>query len=173
MRKSFVDVPTHHWSVIYVYVKIAGLRVLIFSCKVNCVVRRSQILTSLLLTIWKKSLYFPICLFTYRVNRLGLGNSFWAHLVFLNLFPVERDAGRLLYCVLAGIGLPTDRLHVVILNSINAVSDWYFLSEFLSANAITTVHLSRLGEEWVLWVSEEFGFITLSDSVSMGSSIMP
>jgi len=35
------------------------------------------------------------------------------------------------------------------------------------------VHLSRLGEEWVLWASEEFGFITPSDSVSTGSSIMP
>lgn len=45
--------------------------------------------------------------------------------------------------------------------------------ELLSANSITAVHLSRLGEEWVLWASEEFGFITPSDSVSTGSSIMP
>ena len=45
--------------------------------------------------------------------------------------------------------------------------------EFLFANAITTVHLSWLGKEWVLWASEEFGFITPSDSVSTGSSIMP
>lgn len=45
--------------------------------------------------------------------------------------------------------------------------------EFLSANSITAIHLSRLGEEWVLWASEEFGFITPSDSVSTGSSIMP
>ncbi|KAI5411649.1 hypothetical protein KIW84_056645, partial [Lathyrus oleraceus] len=43
----------------------------------------------------------------------------------------------------------------------------------LSANAITAVHLSRLGEEWVFWASEEFGFITPSDSVSTGSNIMP
>jgi len=59
------------------------------------------------------------------------------------------------------------------LNSIDAVSDRDFVLEFLSANAITAVHLSRLGEEWVLWASEEFGFITPSDSVSTGSSIMP
>lgn len=45
--------------------------------------------------------------------------------------------------------------------------------EFLSANSITAIHLSRLGEEWVLWASEEFGFITPSDAVSTGSSIMP
>lgn len=62
---------------------------------------------------------------------------------------------------------------LVILNSIDAVSDRDFLLEFLSVNAITAVHLSRLGEEWVLWASEEFGFITPSDSVSTGSSIMP
>lgn len=45
--------------------------------------------------------------------------------------------------------------------------------EFLSANSITASHLSRLSEDWVLWASEEFGFLTPSDSVSTGSSIMP
>lgn len=45
--------------------------------------------------------------------------------------------------------------------------------EFLSVNSITAIHLSRLGEEWVLWASEEFGFLIPSDSVSTGSSIMP
>lgn len=59
------------------------------------------------------------------------------------------------------------------LYSIDAVSDRDFALEFLSANAITAIHLSRLGEEWVLWASEEFGFITPNDSVSTGSSIMP
>lgn len=58
-------------------------------------------------------------------------------------------------------------------NSIDAVSDRDFVLEFLSANSIIAVHLSRLGEEWVLWASEEFGFLTPSDSVSTGSSIMP
>lgn len=59
------------------------------------------------------------------------------------------------------------------MNSIDAVSDRDFVLEFLSANSITAIHLSRLGEEWVLWASEEFGFLTPSDSVSTGSSIMP
>lgn len=58
-------------------------------------------------------------------------------------------------------------------NSIDAVSDRDFVLEFLSANSITAIHLSRLGEEWVLWASEEFGFLTPNDSVSTGSSIMP
>ena len=62
---------------------------------------------------------------------------------------------------------------IVVLCSIDAVSDRDFVLEFLSANSITAIHLSRLGEEWVLWASEEFGFLTPSDSVSTGSSIMP
>lgn len=62
---------------------------------------------------------------------------------------------------------------ISLFGSIDAVSDRDFVLEFLSANSITAIHLSRLGEEWVLWASEEFGFITPSDSVSTGSSIMP
>jgi argininosuccinate lyase len=57
--------------------------------------------------------------------------------------------------------------------SIDAISDRDFVLEFLAANSIAAVHLSRSGEEWVLWASEEFGFLTPSDSVSTGSSIMP
>ncbi|KVI06760.1 Argininosuccinate lyase [Cynara cardunculus var. scolymus] len=55
----------------------------------------------------------------------------------------------------------------------DAASDRDFVLELLSANSITAMYLSRLGEEWVLWASEEFGFITPNDSVSTGSSIMP
>lgn len=57
--------------------------------------------------------------------------------------------------------------------SIDAVSDRDFVLEFLSINSITAIHLSRLGEDWVLWASEEFGFLIPNDSVSTGSSIMP
>lgn len=53
------------------------------------------------------------------------------------------------------------------------MSDRDFLLEFLSTNSITAIHLSRLAEEWVLWASEEFGFLIPSDAVSTGSSIMP
>jgi argininosuccinate lyase len=57
--------------------------------------------------------------------------------------------------------------------SVDAVSDRDFLIELLSANSIIAIHLSRLAEDWVLWASEEFGFLTPSDKVSTGSSIMP
>ncbi|XP_060199060.1 argininosuccinate lyase, chloroplastic [Lycium barbarum] len=115
------------------------------------------------------------------------------HLLLTYVEQLERDAGRLLdcrarlnvcplgACALAGTGLPIDRFMTSdalgftapMRNSIDAVSDRDFVLELLSANSITAVHLSRLGEEWVLWASEEFGFLTPSDSVSTGSSIMP
>lgn len=115
------------------------------------------------------------------------------HLLLAYVEQLERDASRLLdcrvrmnfcplgACALAGTGLPIDRFMTSealgftapMRNSIDAVSDRDFVLEFLSANSITAIHLSRLGEEWVLWASEEFGFLTPSDSVSTGSSIMP
>ena len=58
-------------------------------------------------------------------------------------------------------------------NSIDAVSDRDFVAEFLFVTALIGVHLSRLGEEVCLWTSKEFGFATLHDSWSTGSSIMP
>ncbi|KAF8411363.1 hypothetical protein HHK36_003912 [Tetracentron sinense] len=115
------------------------------------------------------------------------------HLLLAYVEQLERDAGRLLdcrvrlnfcplgACALAGTGLPINRFMTSdalgftapMRNSIDAVSDRDFVLEFLSANSIIAIHLSRLGEEWVLWASEEFGFLTPSDSVSTGSSIMP
>jgi len=82
---------------------------------------------------------------------------------------------------LAGTTLPIDRRYVARLlrfseiseNSIDAVSDRDFIMEFLSVSSILMVHLSRLAEEFVIWNSEEFGFIELPDSFSTGSSIMP
>ncbi len=58
-------------------------------------------------------------------------------------------------------------------NSLDAVSDRDFALDLLYACAVLGVHLSRLGEEWVLWTSSEFGFATLDDAYSSGSSIMP
>src|ERR687893_690625 len=58
-------------------------------------------------------------------------------------------------------------------NSLDAVSERDFVLDLLYACAVLGVHLSRLGEEWVLWTSAEFGFATLSDAYSSGSSIMP
>jgi len=58
-------------------------------------------------------------------------------------------------------------------NSIDAVSDRDFVAEFLFVTAMVGVHLSRLGEEICLWASREFGWATLDDAWSTGSSIMP
>jgi argininosuccinate lyase len=58
-------------------------------------------------------------------------------------------------------------------NSIDAVSDRDFVAEFLAATALIGVHLSRLGEEVVIWTTTEFGWVDLDDGYATGSSIMP
>jgi argininosuccinate lyase len=58
-------------------------------------------------------------------------------------------------------------------NSMDAVADRDFVAEFLFCTALLGVHLSRLGEEVVLWNTTEFGWVTLDDAFSTGSSIMP
>ena len=82
---------------------------------------------------------------------------------------------------LAGVNFHTDREAVaaelgfgrVAANSIDAVSNRDFVLDYLSAAATCATHLSRLGGELVLWSSEEFGFVTLPDAWTSGSSIMP
>ncbi len=105
----------------------------------------------------------------------------------------ERDRGRLEDCfrrvnvmplgagALAGTVLPIDRKFVakrlgfsgVCENSMDAVSDRDFSIEFTAACAQIMMHLSRLAEELVIWSTSEFGFITISDAFTTGSSIMP
>ena len=58
-------------------------------------------------------------------------------------------------------------------NSLDAVSDRDFVAEILFDVALLGVHLSRIGEEWVLWTSEEFGFTSLDDTYATGSSMLP
>jgi len=82
---------------------------------------------------------------------------------------------------LAGTTLPLDRRMVaralgfkaISANSMDAVSDRDFVVDFLSAAALTQVHLSRMSEEIILWTSTEFGFAALPDEFSTGSSMMP
>lgn len=91
------------------------------------------------------------------------------------------DACPLGSAALAGTTYPLDREMTaaelgfagVIPNSLDAVSDRDFLLDLDYACAVSMMHLSRLCEEIILWSSSEFGFITLSDQYSTGSSIMP
>ena len=84
-------------------------------------------------------------------------------------------------CALAGTTYNTDRafeakelgFDSVCLNSLDGVSDRDFCVELLSALSLVMTHLSRLSEELILWSSQEFGFIELSDDFTTGSSIMP
>jgi argininosuccinate lyase len=105
----------------------------------------------------------------------------------------QRDDGRFNDCLartdfmplgsgaLAGTGFPIDREALrrrlgfaqLTRNSLDAVSDRDYLVEFVSAAALTMVHLSRLSEDFILYSSPEFGFLELSDAVTTGSSIMP
>ncbi|RME74033.1 MAG: argininosuccinate lyase [Planctomycetota bacterium] len=81
----------------------------------------------------------------------------------------------------AGSGFPVDPARSAELlgfrracrNSLDAVSARDFALETLAALSILMVHLSRLAEELILWSSQEFGFVTLGDAVTTGSSIMP
>lgn len=58
-------------------------------------------------------------------------------------------------------------------NSIQAISDRDFISEFLFASAQTMVHLSRFAEDMIIWTSTEFGYVELDDAFATGSSMMP
>jgi argininosuccinate lyase len=93
-----------------------------------------------------------------RLNESPLGAAALAG----TSFPIDRETTA----KALGFDRPTA-------NSLDSVADRDFVLETLSAAAICSVHLSRLAEEIVLWVTPQFGFASLSDKFSTGSSIMP
>jgi argininosuccinate lyase len=117
----------------------------------------------------------------------------FAHHLLAYVEMLERDAGRIADArkrlnvlplgsgAIAGSTIVLDRLLVASLldfpeitqNSMDAVSDRDFAAELLAALALVAVHLSRLSEDVILWCSSEFGFLTLSDAYTTGSSLMP
>jgi argininosuccinate lyase len=117
----------------------------------------------------------------------------FAHHLLAYVEMLERDASRLVDCrqrlnvmplgsgALAGSTIILDREFVasqlgfdgVTQNSMDAVSDRDFVAELLFAISMIGVHLSRLSEDVILWASAEFGFVTLSDAHTTGSSLMP
>jgi len=123
-----------------------------------------------------------------RAQPVTFGHHLMAH-----AWALDRDAGRLADAArrageeplgsgaLAGLTLGVDPeryaaalgVPAAARNSMDAVADRDFAVEFLAACALTGVHLSRLGEEIVLWSSAEFGWVRVGDAFSTGSSIMP
>jgi argininosuccinate lyase len=117
----------------------------------------------------------------------------FAHHLLAHVHPLSRDIDRLRDWdrraavsplgagALAGSSLPLDPDAVAAelgfassaANSIDAVSDRDFVAEFLFCAAMIGIHLSRLGEEIVLWTTREFRWVELDDAFSTGSSIMP
>jgi argininosuccinate lyase len=95
---------------------------------------------------------------TVRVNTMPLGNGALAG----NPFAIDRQQ------LAADLGFTT-----ITPNSLDGVSDRDFIAEFLFWATLTMLHLSRLAEDLIIYSSREFGFVTLADAYSTGSSLMP
>jgi len=134
------------------------------------------------------SIYLPGYTHMQRAQPVQLAHHLAAH-----AWAILRDVDRLYATIeranvsplgagaLAGTSLPIDPastakelgFRAAFANSLDAVSDRDFVAEALFDIALLGVHLSRLGEEWVLWTTEEFGFARLDDAYSTGSSMLP
>ncbi len=115
-----------------------------------------------------------------RAQPVTLGHHLlaWAEML-------ERDRARFAFAAaqaapsplgagaLAGSTLPLPKPPNAMRNSIDAVADRDFALDYLYASAVLFTHLSRIGEELVLWTTSEFGFARLSEDSATGSSIMP
>ncbi len=132
--------------------------------------------------------YLPGYTHLQQAQPVALSHHLLAH-----AWALSRDVDRLLAArdrmdvsvlgagALAGSSLPLDPAYTaaklgfenVFHNSLDAVSDRDFVADTLFALALLGVHLSRLGEELILWASTEFGFVALDDAFSTGSSMMP
>lgn len=99
-----------------------------------------------------------------RVNVCPLGSGAIAG----STLPLNRELVAVLLGFIDAKGRPQ-----VTQNSMDGVSDRDFLVEFAAAAALLAVHLSRLAEDVILWVSSEFGFIRIADAYTTGSSLMP
>ena len=99
-----------------------------------------------------------------RVNRLPLGSAALAG----TTYPLDRERVARTLGMVDANGQPA-----VCQNSLDAVSDRDFAIEFTAAASLVMVHISRMSEELILWMSQNFGFIQIADRFTTGSSIMP
>lgn len=118
--------------------------------------------------LWPHYLLAYFEMFARDFERLGQARAR------INLMPLGSGA-------LAGSGFPFDRpalaqelgFDAITANSLDVAADRDFLLDFLYAAAMTMLHLSRLAEDWILYSTEEFGWLELGDEVTSGSSLMP
>jgi argininosuccinate lyase len=154
------------------------------------ILRELKLLQSWILDFSEKNLetILPGLTHTQHAQPVSLAHHFMAY-----FWMLERDAGRLKDCLgradecplgagaLAGTSFPIDRNQVSVNlhfskateNSLDTVSDRDYVIEFLSFASMTMMHLSRLSEELIWWSTPEFGYVSLDDSVTTGSSMMP
>jgi len=99
-----------------------------------------------------------------RVNVLPLGSAALAG----TTYPLDRERVAKTLGMVDASGAP-----MVCQNSLDAVSDRDFAIEFTAAASLCMVHVSRLSEELIIWMSQNFGFIRIADRFTTGSSIMP
>ena len=99
-----------------------------------------------------------------RTNRLPLGSAALAG----TSYPLDRERVARTLGMVDEAGNPQ-----VCQNSLDAVSDRDFAIEFTAAASLCMVHISRMSEELILWMSQNFGFIKIADRFTTGSSIMP
>ena len=143
-----------------------------------------------LLNLAKSNIYTLIPGYTHlqRAQPLSLAHHL---LAYLEMFQRDRDRFKevrsrvnispLGAAALAGTKIKIDRnftaaelgFDKIYKNSIDAVSDRDFCIEFVSASAIAMSHLSKISEEIILWVTDEFSYATLTDKCATGSSLMP
>ncbi|MEO0990564.1 MAG: argininosuccinate lyase, partial [Pseudomonadota bacterium] len=118
---------------------------------------------------------------TWGHHMLAYVEMFWRDMGRFRDARARMNTSPLGAAALAGTSFPIDRAMTAkalgfdrpAANSLDAVSDRDFALEYLSAAAITAMHLSRFAEELVIWSSAQFRFVRLSDRFSTGSSIMP
>ncbi len=158
--------------------------------RIDCLYKDIRKLQLSLLIHAEKNLYTLIPGYTHlqRAQPLSLAHHLLAYIEML-----QRDLDRLIdlrnrvnicplgAAALAGTNVPIDRYLTaknlgflgIANNSLDAVSDRDYLIEFTAASSLIMVHLSRLSEEVILWSSQEFSFVKLTDRCATGSSLMP
>ncbi|MBN1384528.1 MAG: argininosuccinate lyase [Elusimicrobia bacterium] len=158
--------------------------------EINTIIKKIDNVNTIIKKFASKNMSVIMPGFTHLQNAQPVLLSHW-FLAYAWMF--KRDKERLVNCykstdvmplgtaAFAGTEFPIDRKYVakhlgfssISENSVDTVSDRDFIIEFLFTAALLSLHLSRFAEEIIIWSSQQFGFIQLSEKFTTGSSIMP